>query len=155
MLFFHILAMNIFARSLRFIFSSLPAPSENRLHNLSSRRRKADSFFAHTPSRLETARYLLSIQQYEKALALCSAITKKNPSHHWAWHGQGDAYQLMKKYREAEISYREACSIQPEIALHWGGLANSLHGQEKTREADMVWRKALRLDPSLIWMRPN
>ena len=153
--FLYILAMNIFAQAVRFICSSLPAPSEKRLHTLSSRRRKADSFFQRIPSQLEKARHFLSIQQYEKALVLCAAITDMDPKHHWAWHAQGDAYQLMKRYAKSEISYRKACSLQPKIALHWGGLANSLYGQGKVREADMVWRNALRLDPSLIWMRPN
>lgn len=147
--------MTTFKRSIRFFLSFFPPPSEKRLQALSSKRRKAHSFFLNSPSILEKARHLLTIQKYEEAAVLCEAIIETNPSHHWAWHGQGDAFQLMKRYTKSEISYRKACSLQPKIALHWGGLANSLYGQGKIREADMVWRNALRLDPSLIWMRPN
>ena len=147
--------MILFGRYFQYALSILPDPSENRLQSLSAQRRKADSFFTSSQSKLKKARQFLSQKKYKQVIDLCTEITNKNPEHHWAWHGKGDAYQMMKQYKQSEYAYQQACFIQPKIALHWGGLANSLHGQGKTREADILWKKALGLDPSLLWMRAN
>jgi tetratricopeptide (TPR) repeat protein len=130
-------------------------PSEQILSILSQRDRTTHPFFRIPSSTLEKGRKLLSKGEYAQALALFTILIEKNPQNEWAWHGRGDAFQLLEAYEQAENAYRKATERNPNESLHWGGLANALFGQKKEIEAQKIWIKAQRIDPSIAWMRPN
>jgi len=78
-----------------------------------------------------------------------------NPEARWAWHGRGDALQLMGEHKDAEAAYAMAVSLKPECGLHHAGRSNALRGLGRSDEAAEIWDQALRLDPELVWMRQD
>ena len=75
------------------------------------------------------------------------------PQDNWAWHGRGDALQLMGEHQGAQEAYAQAIQLAPKEGLHHGGLANALSSLGQTQEAEQSWHRALALDPSLTWLR--
>lgn len=73
----------------------------------------------------------------------------------WAWHGRGDALQLMDQPEPALDAYVRACALQPHTGLHHLGRANALEALGHHEQADAATREGLRLDPTLTWMRPH
>lgn len=53
----------------------------------------------------------------------------RDPKNAWAWHGRGDALQLLGAYADAEAAYAEAARLAPREALHHSGRANALSAQ--------------------------
>ena len=137
------------------LFRRVHPPTERVLYELSMQKRILHSFLHNSGSLLEEGRRFLTQKQYTQALACFSILIQQDPNHEWAWHGKGDALQLLGKYEQAEKSYRNSITIAPNVALHWGGLANSLFGQKNYDEANIVWKKTQEMDPSLSWMRPK
>ena len=137
------------------ILRHLAPPSEKKISTLAQRDRIRHKFFAIPASSIELGRQKIEEGQYTQALTIFTECLEKQAENVWAWHGKGDAYQLLGHYKEAELSYRKAASLAPENALHWGGLANALFGQGRAEEATKIWNKTKKLDPSLVWMRPN
>lgn len=72
----------------------------------------------------------------------------------WAWHGRGDALQLMGQYPDALDAYDQAVEQAPTQGLHHLGRANALEALGRAEAADAATRRGLALDPSLTWMRP-
>lgn len=72
----------------------------------------------------------------------------------WAWHGRGDALQLLGDPPNALAAYREAAARQPDQGIHRMGCANALDAMGRKAEADAETIAALALDPGLTWMRP-
>jgi len=72
----------------------------------------------------------------------------------WAWHGRGDALQLLDQPDDALLAYDRAVSLQAGQGLHHMGRANALDALGRSRQADDATRRALSLDPTLTWVRP-
>ena len=77
------------------------------------------------------------------------------PEDSWAWHGRGDALQLMGEHAAALDAYQRAVEISENVGLHHGGVANALESLNRKSEAETHWKRALELDPGLTWMRQN
>lgn len=137
------------------LFRRFHPPTESILHSLSQQKRTPHSFFHTNVSLLDEGRNFLTQGQYTQALACFSILIQKSPHNEWAWHGKGDALQMLGAYSEAEKAYRESITLAPDVALHWGGLANALFGQKNYEEANIIWKKTQEMDPSLSWMRPK
>ena len=134
------------------LLSLLPAPSkEKSLDLIRKDRHPHPSLRYHSP--LEKARKALADGEYAQALSLFSLLIQDRPKDNWAWHGRGDAFQLMGAYPQAEHAYTQAHMIQPSEGIHLAGKANALFAQNKKEEGDKLWLTALALDPSLDWMR--
>ena len=134
------------------LLSLLPAPSREKSSALIHKDRTPHPAL-HYLSPLEKARQALADGAYAQALSQFSLLIQDQPHDNWAWHGRGDAFQLMGAYPQAEIAYTKAHTLQPKEGIHLAGKANALLAQERMDEGEKAWRDALTLDPSLDWMR--
>ncbi len=73
----------------------------------------------------------------------------------WAWHGRGDALQLLAQPEDALNAYDRAVALQAGQGLHHMGRANALESLGRSAQADAATRRALVLDPTLTWVRPT
>jgi tetratricopeptide (TPR) repeat protein len=62
---------------------------------------------------------------YAEALHHFGAALAKDPRSAWAWHGRGDALQLLGAHADARAAYAEAARLQPREPLHPAGEANA------------------------------
>jgi tetratricopeptide (TPR) repeat protein len=155
------LPMTMFSRSaaltrnlINLLVGRLPPPSETSLRNLAGRDRKpAISLSDEGASPVEQGRLAFSEGRHSEALALFSAAIEEDPENAWAWHGRGDALQMMEGYGEALTCYSKAAALCPGRGIHHAGRANALRGEGRASEAEEAWQKALGLDPTLGWMR--
>ena len=87
--------------------SRIFAPSESQLQKLSQRDRAGLKItLPSIPiSTLERGRTAFQEAQYSEALFHFSQALQENPHSAWAWHGKGDALQLLGDYKEALKSY--------------------------------------------------
>ena len=133
----------------------LPPPSEGRLRRLAGRDRRPVAEFGLRvePGQVELGRRAFADGLYSEALALFSSAIEGDPGNAWAWHGRGDALQLMQSHEAALEAYDKAAALRPDRGIHHGGRANALRSLCRTGDAEEAWRKALGLDPTLGWMR--
>ena len=105
---------------------------------------------------LDEGRRALSGGLYAEALFhFRERLTQTDETDSWAWHGRGDALQLLKQPDDALAAYDRAVALQPNQGLHHMGRANALESVGRGNEADAATRQALSLDASLTWMRPH
>ncbi len=71
----------------------------------------------------------------------------------WAWHGRGDALQLMGQFADALAAYDHAVALAPKEGIHHLGRGNALESLGRLDEADAATRTGLSHDPTLTWMR--
>lgn len=102
---------------------------------------------------ITTGRAAFAAGQHAEALHHFSLAVSLAPESAWAWHGRGDALQLMGQPEAALAAYQKARALAPETGLHHAGAANALAALERPDEADSAWQEALSRDPSLHWMR--
>lgn len=93
--------------------------------------------------------------QHAEALFRFRLALERAPEAAWAWHGRGDALQLLGRPADALAAYTRAAALAPETGLHQAGMANALAALGRAEEAEQAWRRALSLDPTLGWMRPG
>ena len=91
--------------------------------------------------------------QHAEALHHFSHALSLAPTSAWAWHGRGDALQLLGQPEGALAAYQKASELAPETGLHRAGAANALSAIGRLDEAETAWSEALARDPSLQWMR--
>ncbi len=105
------------------------------------------------PDHLAEGRQALADGRHGEALHAFGTLLADDPDHAWAWHGRGDALQLLGDPAAALEAYSRAAHLQPRTGLHHGGRANALRalGEDDTG----AWAMALHLDPDLTWMRPG
>ena len=56
--------------------------------------------------------------------------------------------QRLKRFGDAEFSYRRALKLQPNFADAWNNLGTCLRELKRAEEAETVYRKALELNPN-------
>ena len=74
---------------------------------------------------LSEGRRAFSEGRYAEALHHFSTILDHDPEHAWAWHGRGDALQLMGAHADALAAYTRAAALQPDEPLHRSGIDNA------------------------------
>ena len=145
----------LYAKTLR-LLRFFP-PSIEDLHHLSQKDRPGmriafSEEFSPNNNPLELGREAIKNQQYQQALQHFTDCLAKNAKNRWAWHGKGDAFQLLGDYKDAYIAYQEASQLDPQCALHLGGLSNALKGLGLIERSNTLKKQALQLDPSIKWM---
>jgi len=104
---------------------------------------------------LDEGRRALSGALYAEALFhFRERLQETDQQDPWAWHGRGDALQMLGQAQDALDAYDRAAAIQPRQGLHQMGRANALESLGQVDGADEATRVALSLDPTLTWMRP-
>ena len=78
-----------------------------------------------TVDALSAGRAAFEAGHYADALHHFGVILEHDANHPWAWHGRGDALQLMGSYQEALAAYETAAALQPEEPLHRAGIDNA------------------------------
>ncbi|MDP6945643.1 MAG: tetratricopeptide repeat protein, partial [Myxococcota bacterium] len=73
----------------------------------------------------------------------------------WAWHGRGDALQLLGQHVDALDAYTRAARLAPDTGLHHAGRANALKSLDRGQEAHQAQVRAQTCDPTLEWMAPT
>ena len=101
---------------------------------------------------LERGREAFQNQQYSEALFHFSQAISENPQSAWAWHGKGDAFQLLGDYKRSLECYKQAIQLHPKRQIHHAGKANALRGLGFEDEYQKLRLEILSLDPSLQWM---
>ena len=91
--------------------------------------------------------------QHAEALFRYGEAIAAAPEAAWAWHGRGDALQLLGQHEAALEAYSRAVALAPEGGLHEAGRANALDALGRQELAAQAWDRALALDPGLGWMR--
>ncbi len=91
--------------------------------------------------------------QHAEALHRFGMALEAAPEAAWAWHGRGDALQLLGRHEDALEAYGRAAALAPETGLHHAGRANALTAMNREEEAKDAWTQALSRDASLSWMR--
>ena len=75
---------------------------------------------------LSAGRTAFEAGHYADALHHFGTILEHDNEHPWAWHGRGDALQLLGSYPEALAAYERAAALQPDEPLHQAGIHNAL-----------------------------
>ena len=145
-----------FSRKLLSLLRFFP-PSELDLHTLSKKDRPGVDLtlpqdFQGSDPAIELGRQALNTKDYHLALHHFNKALAKNAQNRWAWHGKGDACQLLGDYKDAYIAYQAASQLDPQCALHFGGLSNALKGMGLIERSEVMKQHALKLDSSLQWM---
>ncbi len=147
-------------RAARLLGRLLGRPSEAALHRLARADRPAPPVRVPTAAELGIVDHLgdgraaLADGRPGDALHHFGQLLETAPDHAWAWHGRGDALQLLGDHDGALAAYRRAAARQPTTGIHRLGAANALAALGQTAAADDETRAGLALDPSLTWMRP-
>lgn len=130
------------------------SPSENYLQRLAKKDRVGMKITLPTiiPSDLELGRKAFQDGRYGDALFHFSKETEKKPHFAWAWHGKGDAFQLLGDYKNALECYNKAISLQPQTTIHLAGKANALRGLQREEEYITCKELVLSRDSSLVWI---
>lgn len=135
-------------------FSNSFSPEENVLHLLA--RADRPGLKISLPSipkcALELGREAFQKKQYSEALFHFSKAISENPQSAWAWHGKGDALQLLGDYKKALECYEQAIQFHPERPIHQAGKANAIKGLGFEDEYKQLRSKVLSMEPSLGWM---
>lgn len=141
-------------RNLYVRLSRIFAPSESQLQKLSQKDRAGLKITLPVIpiSNLERGRTAFQEAQYSEALFHFSQALQENPHSAWAWHGKGDALQLLGDYKEALKSYEQAIQMSPQRLIHQAGKANALRGLGLENEYQQLRAKVLSSDSSLLWM---
>ena len=92
-----------------------------------------------TVDRLESGRRAFAEGRHADALHLFGQILREDPDHAWAWHGRGDALQLLGAHADARAAYLRAAALQPDEALHRAGVANAERGLAADGEDGVTW----------------
>lgn len=74
---------------------------------------------------LSAGRAAFEAGHYADALHHFGTILEHDPDHPWAWHGRGDALQLLGSHAQALAAYRRAAALQPDEPLHRAGIENA------------------------------
>ncbi len=83
-----------------------------------------------------------AVASYQKALLIDSQYKE-------AWRSLGVVQcDDLRKYAQAEESFRKVIAIAPKEAQGWGNLAMALRRQQKYKEATTAYRKSVQLDPN-------
>jgi len=149
-------------RLARVVSPLLGRPSDALLTRLAKVDRPAPPIAVPTPEELGVVDHLaegrraLGAGMYAEALfhfgERLSATSGTDAA--WAWHGRGDALQLMGQSRDALVAYEQAVQLAPGEGLHHLGRANALDSLDRPTDANAATRTGLKLDPTLTWMRP-
>lgn len=136
----------------------LGRPSEDQLTALARKARPAPPIEvpAFGPDHLALGRAAFAEGRYGDALHHFGQLLEVDPESPWAWHGRGDALQLMDEHAGALAAYERAAALAPRTGLHHAGRANALHSLGRTDEAEAAREEALRLDPEVgrLWREP-
>ena len=131
----------------------VPRPSDGTLTALARQDRPAPPIRVPTPAELgivdhlEEGRRAFTRRRYGEALHHFGQLLETAPDHPWAWHGRGDALQLMGEHEAAGEAYRKAATIQPQEALHLLGLANAYESLNQAEDAVEARQQAAALSP--------
>jgi tetratricopeptide (TPR) repeat protein len=100
-------------------------------------RQEADRWTGATSAELHIAagRAAYSAGQHAEALHRFGLALELAPEASWAWHGRGDALQLLGRYEDALAAYSRAAALAPETGLHEAGRANALAALGRGEEA--------------------
>jgi Flp pilus assembly protein TadD len=133
-------------------------PSDELLTELARKDRpgpaiETDSPILKASGHIQRGQAAFDSEHYAEALHCFSEAIRLAPEAPWAWHGRGDALQLVGQYDGALKAYERACELAPNTGLHHAGRANSLNSIGRIKEADKAWESALKLDSELLWMR--
>ena len=145
----------------RLIGLIVPSADERQLARLARRHRPAPEPMNFEPARfgvedhIGRGREALDRGALGEALHHFGRQLQEVPEDAWAWHGRGDALQLMGQPAPALAAYEHAIHLAPGVGLHHGGRANALRSLARGEEAEAAWSRALELDPSLTWMRKD
>lgn len=90
---------------------------------------------------------------YGEALVHFGELIEADDANSWAWHGRGDALQLLGDAEGALDAYSRAEELAPSQGLHALGRANALEALGRPEAAAEATARGLSLDPSLSWMR--
>lgn len=75
---------------------------------------------------IEKARAAFAAGAFGEALFIFGEILAVDPENPWAWHGRGDALQLLGQHEDALAAYDRARALQPREPLHEAGRQNAL-----------------------------
>ncbi len=106
----------------------LGRPSERTLAALAGRDRPGMTIALPSlpADSLQAGRDAFTAGRYADALHHFGQVLAHNPEHPWAWHGRGDALQLMGAAAAALDAYDRAAALQPDEPLHQQGRRNAL-----------------------------
>lgn len=138
----------------------LGRPSEDLLAELARRDRPGlrghdDAGYpsAGAEAHIAAGRAAFAAGQHAEALFRFGQALEAAPGAAWAWHGRGDALQLLGQPSAALDAYDRAVALAPGTGLHHAGRANALTALGRAEEAELAFKEALALDSSLMWMR--
>ena len=77
-----------------------------------------------------------------------TAPSRSRPNFVQAHSNRGNALQRLKRFADAEPSYRRAIELHPQFADAWNNLGTCLRELKRSDEAETAYRKALELAPN-------
>lgn len=135
-------------------------PSEGHLQRLAEKHRNIRKFS--TPTLLVEeypedtvaqlvlkGRLYLERKQTTEAIMCFEKAISHNARHNWAWHGKGDAHQMVGQYQDASVAYTQAMELAPQEAYHIAGLANAKHALGMHNLAQTLRNQAVQLSPDI------
>jgi tetratricopeptide (TPR) repeat protein len=87
-------------------------------------------------------------KQFEKSSLLIGRYTQLNPSDPDGYNVAGVLLASLKRYEEAEASYRNAIELDPSYANAYYNLGILLQNLKRYEEAEASYRNAIELNPS-------
>ncbi|MEH2328742.1 tetratricopeptide repeat protein [Nostoc sp.] len=97
---------------------------------------------------LELGTLLITIKEYEAAIAFYDQALKFQLDNHQAWGRRGVGLGSLERYEEEVASYDKAIEIKPDYHLAWYHRGIALKDLGKWKEALASWEKAIEIKPN-------
>ncbi|MBF0584555.1 MAG: tetratricopeptide repeat protein [Magnetococcales bacterium] len=83
----------------------------------------------------------------EQAISIWQYLISINPCYSDAYYNMGNLLKTLKRFEEAEASYRQAAYVKPDHVDAYYNLGILLHDLERFEEAEKSYRQALLIRP--------
>ncbi|MEH2197078.1 tetratricopeptide repeat protein [Nostoc sp.] len=95
----------------------------------------------------ELGNLLLTVNEYEAAIASYDQALKLKPDKHEAWNNRGVALGKLVRYEEAIASYDQVLKLKPDYHLAWNNRGIALDKLVRNEEAIASYDQALNFKP--------
>ncbi len=103
-------------------------------------------------ARLYNSKTRLKPEELSKIENIFQAMSEDKVLAAYGWHGLANLLQYqLRRYDEAELAYRQAIALDPQLAYSLNGLGNLLQDhKQRYDEAEQAYRQAIALNPQYV-----
>ena len=99
-------------------------------------------------NKISTIINLYNVRNFEEVIQETNRLLKKNPHNDMLWNISGLAYQQLKKYQQAEISFLRGLQENPKNISAINNIGNNYKYLNNFNKAEEYYERALTYDPN-------